>query len=160
MSYGVDAAEKWCYLVGLYSTDQKNINAQMQLFMIEKRQQQLLEGYAGCFTDIPVSENPTYKNNLFSFCEKKAAETAQRVHFMEIGNPTPGQAKFKKTADISLPPDVQGDFPVLMQAVEKYGVVFIITKFGYLYMYEISTAVLLFRQRITDSLIFVAAKNP
>jgi clathrin heavy chain len=27
-------------------------------------------------------------------------------------------------------------------------------------MYEISTAVLLFRQRITDSLIFVAAKNP
>jgi len=44
--------------------------------------------------------------------------------------------------------------------VEKYGVVFIVTKFGYLYMYEVSTAVLLFRQRITDSLIFVAAKNP
>lgn len=47
-----------------------------------------------------------------------------------------------------------------MQAVEKYGVVFIITKFGYLYMYEISNAVVLFRQRITDSLIFVATKNP
>lgn len=47
-----------------------------------------------------------------------------------------------------------------MQAVEKYGVVFIITKMGYLYIYEISNAVALFRQRITDSLIFCAAKNP
>ena len=78
---------------------------------------------------------------------------------MEIGNPAPGQQKFKRSADIQMPPDVQGDFPVLMQAVEKYGVVFVITKFGYLYMYEISNAVLLYRQRITDSLIFVAAKN-
>jgi clathrin heavy chain len=26
MSYGVDAAEKWCFLVGLYSNDQKTIN--------------------------------------------------------------------------------------------------------------------------------------
>jgi len=59
-----------------------------------------------------------------------------------------------------MPADVVGDFPVLMQAVEKYGVVFIITKMGYLYVYEISQAVLLYRQRITDSLIFVATKNP
>ncbi len=29
MSYGVDSSEKWCYLVGLYSPDQKNINAWM-----------------------------------------------------------------------------------------------------------------------------------
>lgn len=48
---------------------------------------------------------------------------------------------------------------MLMQAVDKYGVVFVITKFGYIYMYEISQSVLLYRQRITDSLIFVATKN-
>jgi clathrin heavy chain len=47
-----------------------------------------------------------------------------------------------------------------MQTVDRYGVVFVITKFGYLYIYEIANAVLLFRQRITDSLIFVATKNP
>jgi clathrin heavy chain len=79
---------------------------------------------------------------------------------MEIGNPAPGQQKFKRSVDISMPPDVQGDFPVLMQTVDKYGVVFVITKLGYLYMYEVSTAALLYRQRITDSLIFVATKNP
>lgn len=91
MSYGVDSSEKWCYLVGLYSTEQKQIQGQMQLFFVDKRQQQLLEGYAGCFTDIPVTDNSTYKNSLFCFCEKKAAEAVQRLHFMEIGNPAPNQ---------------------------------------------------------------------
>lgn len=159
MSYGVDSSEKWCFLVGLYSNDQRNINAHLQLFFTERRQQQLIEGYAGCFADLPVSENSTYKNNIFCFCEKKANETTQKIHFMEIGNPAPGQNKLKKSIDIQIPPDVQGDFPVLMQAIEKYGVVFVITKFGYIYIYEISTSVLIYRHRITDSLIFVATKN-
>lgn len=79
---------------------------------------------------------------------------------MEIGNPAPNQQKFKKSIDIQIAPDAAGDFPVLLQAVDKYGVVFIITKMGYLYIYEVSSAVVLFRQRITDSLIFVATKNP
>lgn len=159
MSYGVDSSEKWCYLVGLYSNDQKNINAHMQLFFTEKRQQQLIEGYAGCFADLPITENNLYKNSIFCFCEKKAAETTQKIHFMEIGNPAPNSQKFKRSVDIQIPPDVTGDFPVLMQAVEKYGVVFVITKFGYIYIYEISNSVLIFRQRITDSLVFVATKT-
>lgn len=46
-----------------------------------------------------------------------------------------------------------------MQAVEKYGVVFVITKFGYIYIYDIANAVMIYRQRITDSLIFVATKS-
>jgi len=52
-----------------------------------------------------------------------------------------------------------GDFPVLIQDCPKYGVVFIITKMGFLYMYEISTAALLFRQKVTDQLCFVATRN-
>lgn len=46
----------------------------MQLFFIEKRQQQILEGFAATFTDMPVTDVNTYKNSLFIFCEKKAAE--------------------------------------------------------------------------------------
>jgi clathrin heavy chain len=45
-----------------------------------------------------------------------------------------------------------------MQAVEKYGVVFVITKMNYLYIYEISKAVLIYRQKLSDQLIFVATK--
>ena len=62
---------------------------------------------------------------------------------MEIGNPAPGQQKIKRTADIQIQQD--GDFPVLMQDCPKYGVLFIITKHGFMYMYEVSTAALLYR---------------
>jgi len=34
-----------------------------------------------------------------------------------------------------------------------------ITKFGFLYMYEISSASLLYRQKITDQLCFVSTRN-
>jgi clathrin heavy chain len=146
MSYDVDAAEQWCFLVGLYSPDQKNINSQMQLYNIERRQQQLLEGYAGCFMNLPLTDGqPSFSNSLFAFCEKKAAESVHRLHIMEIGNPAPNQPKFKINTEIAMAPDAIGDFPVLMQVSPKFGLIFIITKLGYLFMYETSRAVLIYR---------------
>ena len=56
-------------------------------------------------------------------------------------------------------PDAPGDFPILMQASPKYGLIFIITKFGYLYMFEASKAALVYRQRITDQLVVVSTRN-
>lgn len=160
MSYDVDPAEQWCFLVGLYSLDQKNINAYMQLYNIERKQQQLLEGYSGCFANLPMTDSaPSFTNNLFAFCEKKAGETVNRLHIMEIGNPAPGANKFKVSSEIQMAADAIGDFPVLMQVAPKYGIIFIITKFGYLFMYEASTAALVYRQRITDQLIFVSVRN-
>lgn len=53
-----------------------------------------------------------------------------------------------------------GDFPVLVHDVPKYGVVFFVTKMGFLFMYEVSTASLLARQQFTDQLCFVATRNP
>jgi clathrin heavy chain len=46
-----------------------------------------------------------------------------------------------------------------MQDCPKYGILFIITKMGFLYMHEVSTAALLFRQKLTDQLCFVSTRN-
>ena len=88
-----------------------------------------------------MTDNVDYKNSLFCYCEKKAGENVHRL---------------KKIVDMQMQ---EGDFPVLMQDSAKYGVVFIMTKFGFLYMYELSTASLLGKSRVTDQLCFVAAKN-
>jgi len=106
---------------------------------------------------MPVTDVSTHKNSLFCFCEKKEGENTQKLHIMEVGTPAAGQPKFKKSADIQIQQD--GDFPVLMQDCPKFGVLFIITKFGFLYMYEVSTASLLYRQKITDQLCVVATRN-
>jgi len=160
MSYDVDATETWCYLIGLYSDEQRNINSQIQLYNIEKKQTMPLEGYSACFADMPVTDgNNSYKNGLFCFCEKKASEQIQRLHITEIGNPAPGAQKFKINTEIQMAPDAPGDFPLLMQSSPKFGLIFIITKFGYFYMYEASKAALVYRQRITDQLVVVATRN-
>jgi len=39
---------------------------------------------------MPVTDATDYKNNIFCFCEKKAGETTQKLHIMEVGNPAPG----------------------------------------------------------------------
>jgi len=76
---------------------------------------------------------------------------------MEIGDQAPGQEKVKRQAEIQM--QQEGDFPVLMHDCPKYGVVFILTKMGFLFMYEVSTASLLSRHKLTDNLCFVAARN-
>lgn len=126
--------------------------------MIEKRQQQILSGFAAAFTEMPISDNTDYKNSLFCFCEQKEGDSTHKLHIMEIGNPAPGGSKFKVSAVIQMQQD--GDFPVLMQDSPRFGVLFVITKFGYLYMYEVSTAALLYRQKFTDKVCIVATRNP
>jgi len=61
----------------------------MQLFFTEKRQQQILEGYAGAFANLRLTDSPG-NNQIFCFCEKKVSESVQRLHIMEIGNPPAG----------------------------------------------------------------------
>lgn len=46
-----------------------------------------------------------------------------------------------------------------MHISSKYGVLFTITKFGFLYSYEISSASLIFKTRVIDSPVFIGAKN-
>lgn len=102
MNYGLDQGDKWCFLIGIYQGANNAICCHMQLFLIEKRQQQILQGFAATFTDMPISDATEYKNSLFCFCEKKDGETTQKLHIMEIGTPAPGQQKFKKSADIQI----------------------------------------------------------
>ena len=75
MSYDVDATEKWCYLIGLYSDANRNILSHIQLYSVERSMAMPLEGYAACFADMPVTDVPGAGNTqLFCFCERKATE--------------------------------------------------------------------------------------
>ena len=76
MSYDVDATEKWCYLIGLYSDANRNILSHIQLYSIERSMAMPLEGYSACFVEMPVTDVPgAAKTQLFCFCERKAGES-------------------------------------------------------------------------------------
>jgi clathrin heavy chain len=46
-----------------------------------------------------------------------------------------------------------------MYMCSKYGLLFVISKFSFLSVYEISTASLIFRQKICNENVFVGAPN-
>lgn len=158
INYATDQGEKWCLLTAISTPDGgKTINGHMQLFFIEAQQQQILEGHAGCFGEIPLHDGQP-PVTAFCFAEKKVNEATSRIHVMEINRPASG-IKFKATTELSYTADFPNDFPVAMHLLSRYGVVAMITKFGYLYLFETVSANLIYRTRICEDTIFVTCKN-
>ena len=46
-----------------------------------------------------------------------------------------------------------------MHHCQKYGMLFVLTKFGFIYVYELTTRLMIFKNRISDSPIFTGTKN-
>ena len=65
--------------------------------------------------------------------------------------------KLKKNTEIVY--DSPGDFPINLVVAEKYGLLYIITKLGFLYIYKISSVEQIFKARISNQAIFAVAKN-
>lgn len=77
----------------------------------------------------------------------------------EISAPPEGFAKHKKNTEIQYDASTPNDFPISVQVSEKYGMLYIVTKFGFIYIYELTTCEQIFKTRISTDPIFVVAKN-
>ncbi|RVX03194.1 Clathrin heavy chain 1 [Vitis vinifera] len=64
----------------------------------------------------------------------------------------------KKQADLFFPPDFADDFPVAMQISHKYGLIYVITKLGLLFVYDLESASAVYRNRISPDPIFLTAE--
>jgi hypothetical protein len=81
------------------------------------------------------------------------------MHFVEISAVPANATKFKKNSEFPLDAGFENDFPVFMHVSSKFGCLLAVTKFGFLYCYEITTASLIYKTRIVTSPIFIGAKN-
>ena len=48
---------------------------------------------------------------------------------------------------------------VCLKASQKYGVVFLVTKYGYIHLYDVETASCIYTNRISGDTIFVTASH-
>ncbi|KAF5454750.1 hypothetical protein F2P56_024394 [Juglans regia] len=62
----------------------------------------------------------------------------------------------KKQANLFFPPDFA--FPVAVQISHKYSFIYMITKFGLLFVYDLVTATVVYRNRISPDPIFFTAE--
>ena len=70
-----------------------------------------------------------------------------------------GKPPLKKQAELFFPPEFADDFPVAMQISQKYGLVYVVTKLGLLFVYDLETATAVYRNRISPDPIFLTASS-
>lgn len=162
ISYRADPSEKWCVLVGIAPGAPERpqlVKGYMQLYSVDQSRSQALEAHAAAFTTLTLGGKAA---PVISFAQKTLAPgggaVVSKLHVIELG--LPGQTSLKKSAELFFPPEFADDFPVSMQISDKYGLVYVITKLGLLFVYDLETATAVYRTRISADPIFLAAPAP
>jgi clathrin heavy chain len=161
ISYAANSAMTWCLLTGISTQDQgRTIDGNMQLYSIERKQQQLLEGHAGAFGNVAVADNEG-PAGLFAFQERKQGQSATKLHIMDIskqrgeGMPAP----FKVQGDVQMPAEAPNDFAVSLTLSASHGVIYMVTKAGFVLVFDIATATTLIQTRISQDTIFISTAS-
>lgn len=111
INYRCDQDQTWLLLIGISAQD-KRVVGSMQLYSVEKKISQPIEGHAAAFLNF-IPEKCTKSTIIFAF----AARTTQgsKLHIINVGPAAGTQAFPKKAVDIYFPPEAANDFPVAMQ---------------------------------------------
>ena len=156
INYRTDPKQQWLLLIGI-SAQQNRVVGAMQLYSVERKVSQAIEGHAAAFTTFQMEGNKE-PSTLFTFAVR--TQTGGKLHIIEVGTPpTDNQAFTKKTVDVFFPPEAANDFPVAMQTSAKYDVIYLITKYGYIHLYDIETGTCIYMNRISAETIFVTAPH-
>ncbi|KAI3793231.1 hypothetical protein L1987_35847 [Smallanthus sonchifolius] len=135
------------------------LKGNMQLYSVDQQRSQALEGHAASFASfkVPGNERPSI---LISFATKSsnAGQVTSKLHVIELGAQPEKPSFSKKQADLFFPPDFPDDFPVAMQISHKYGLIYVITKLGLLFVYDLETATAVYRNRISPDPIFLTCE--
>lgn len=151
ISYAADRRRKWLSVVGIKVGDAGEVVGCMQLFSVDKNLSQVLDAHAATFAYLPLS---TYEATLFVFASRvrKGDDVQSMLRVIEVG----GEGAFGKiSSDIYYPPEFANDFPVSVLVSSKFpSIVYLITKMGYLHLYDLETAKCVYMNRVSDTTLF------
>lgn len=160
IGYAADKFQKWLSIVGIGADEATGaITGHLQLFAVDKNLSQILDGHAATFATFAM---PTYEANLFLFAsrvQKPEPESGveSMLRIIEVG----GQGQFGKlSTDIYYPPEFSKDFPIAIQVSTKYPtIVYLITKMGYMHLYDVETGKCIYMNRVSDTTIFATTPH-
>ena len=127
----------------------------MQLYNKDRAVSQPLEGHAASFANLKLDPSlPASK--LFTFASRSA--TGAKLHIIEIDKTEGGPQFQKRSVDVFFPPEAANDFPVSMQVSTKFDVIFLVTKYGFIHLYDLETGTCIYSNRISGDTIFVTTE--
>lgn len=155
INYRVSHDEKWMVVIGI-SQQQGRVVGSMQLYSRDRGISQAIEGHAASFATLQLEGSPS-ESKLFTFANRSA--TGAKLHIVPI-DPQPGQPAYtKKAVDVYFPAEATNDFPVAMQVSNKYKVIYLVTKYGFIHLYDLDSGTCIFMNRISSETIFVTTSD-
>ena len=161
INYRSSDDEKWMVLIGISSNtgDAPNafkIKGSMQLYNRERGVSQPIEGHAASFAELKTQDAAVpYK--LFTFAVRTA--TGAKLHIVEIDHAQENPVFTKKAVDVFFPAEAANDFPVAMQVSRRYGIVYLVTKYGFIHLYDLESGACIYMNRVSGETVFVAAEH-
>ena len=160
INYRASADGKWMVLIGISSNtvdaNAFRIKGSMQLYSKERGVSQPIDGHAAAFAELKTQDaNVPYK--LFTFAVRTS--TGAKLHIVEIDHAAENPAFPKKTVDVFFPDEATNDFPVAMQVSKRYGIVYLMTKYGFIHLYDLETGACIYMNRVSGETVFVAAEQ-
>lgn len=155
INYRVSDDEKWMTVVGI-SQQQGRVVGSMQLYSKERGISQSIEGHAAAFGTLRMDDAAS-DTKLFTFANRTA--TGAKLHIVEVDHQASNPVFLKKAVDIYFPAEANSDFPVAMQVSPKYKVIYLVTKFGFIHLYDLESGTSIFMNRISSDTIFTTAPD-
>lgn len=84
---------------------------------------------------------------------------ASQLHIVEIDHQEGLPVYAKKAVDVFFPPEATNDFPVAMQVSKRYGIVYLVTKYGFIHLYDLETGACVYMNRISGETMFVTCEH-
>ena len=128
----------------------------MQLYSRDRGISQAIEGHAAAFGTIHLEKAPA-DTRVFTFAVRTA--TGAKLHIVEIDHQQGNPVFPKKAVDVYFPPEATNDFPVAMQVSQKYSIIYLVTKYGFIHLYDLETGTCIFMNRISSETIFTTAPD-
>lgn len=138
---------------GITAGENGMINGDLQLYSVaRKKSQPTMDAHAGCFAYVKLDQRQE-NSHLFCFTHKTAS--GPKLSIVEVG--IDKEQAFKCLSDINFANDQ--DFAVSMIADNRHGTLFMLTKAGYLFLYEIQGGKCLLAKRVSQYTIFASVSH-
>ncbi|GAB1609897.1 clathrin heavy chain-like [Argonauta hians] len=158
ISYKADPSLKWLAITGL-TPEEDRISGVTQLYNVDEDITQCINSHAVCFTQYRFDDNPL-PSTVFCVASRDTQDKG-KIHIIELGPYKHGNfAPRNSYTEVHFTDDLERyDFPTSIQVSEEYGLLYMVTKYGYLYLCDMETAACLCVTRVSIDIVFTSTLN-
>lgn len=152
INYRSSVDGKWLILGGISAGAGGTIVGVLQVYSVDmKASQPPMDAHAACFATVTIDGRQTPSN---LFCFTKQSDQGLKLTIIEVG--VPKDQAFTQSALLRLAP---GDFPVGMLPDNKHGMVFVVTKSGSLFVFEVQSGKNIFGSQVSQATMFAQVES-